>query len=136
VILLDTGPIVALLDRSDPHHPECIAASARLEQADVVTAWPVITEAMYLLGFSWPAQRALLDRLSRGALRVLDVGRDDMPSIRTLMEKYGNVPMDFADATLVRLAERERTRTVFTLDRRGFSTYRIGRSARFDIIPG
>jgi hypothetical protein len=135
VILVDTGPIVALIDQSDPHHHACIAAAAQLHDVPVTT-WPVVTEAMYLLNFAWPAQRALLDRLSAGAFRILDLGPDDLPPIRGLMERYRSVPMDFADAALVSPAEREGLRSIFTLDRRGFSIYRIGRSRRFEMIPG
>ena len=94
-----------------------------------------VTEAMYLLAFSVDAQGALLEIIERGALRVLSIDTDDVPSIRSLMHKYADLPMDFADATLVHVANREGLRDIFTLDRRDFSVYRLKRRRSFTIIP-
>jgi len=89
---------------------------------------------MYLLNFSAGAQDALLEMVERGALRVLPIEESDISRIRALIRKYRDLPMDLADATLVRVAEREGIQQVFTLDRRDFTTYRVGRRA-FAIIP-
>jgi predicted nucleic acid-binding protein len=94
-----------------------------------------VTEAMYLLEFSVKAQRALLEMIERGALRVLPLEVGDIPSVRSLMQKYSDLPMDFADATLVQIANREKIRKVFTLDRRDFSVYRLKRDQAFTIVP-
>ena len=134
MILVDAGPLVALLDRSDPHHAACTEAAGRFTD-QAVTAWPVVTEAMYLLNFSLRSQHALLEMLETGALRLLELGVTDLPRIRALIQKYRDLPMDFADAALVRLGERERISRVFTLDRRGFSVYRQTRLGRFVILP-
>jgi predicted nucleic acid-binding protein len=101
----------------------------------LLTTWIPITEAMYLLSFSPDAQDALLQMIERGALKVLALGAEDLPPIRALMRKYADQPMDFADASLVRMAERENIRWVFTLDRRDFATYRPARGQGFMIIP-
>lgn len=130
--LVDAGPLIALLDRSDPHHGACVAAARRLT-APLLTVWPVVTEAVYLLG-AWAAQRELLGSLADGTLRLLALGADDVPRIRQLMEKYRDLPMDLADASLVRVAERERIARVFTIDRRDFSLYRPARLGRFEIV--
>jgi hypothetical protein len=89
---------------------------------------------MYLLSFSSEAQDALLEMVERGAVRVLPIEETDIPRVRALIRKYRDRPMDLADATLVRVAERESIQQVFTLDRRDFTTYRVGRRA-FAIIP-
>ena len=94
-----------------------------------------VTEAMHLLGFSASAQSALLDMVERGALKILEIGIDDLPQIRTLMSKYRDQPMDFADATLVHVARRETLHDIFTLDRRDFSVYRLKQNRSFTILP-
>jgi predicted nucleic acid-binding protein len=134
VILVDAGPLVALADRNDAHHAACLAALQRMSEP-LGTVWPALTEAVYLVQ-RWPkAQSELLGLVERGALRILPVGREDMPRVRALMEKYHDLPMDLADAALVRVAERERLRTVFTVDRRDFSVYRPLGLGKFRIVP-
>ena len=90
---------------------------------------------MYLLEFSVAAQGALLEMVERRALQVLGLDADDMPQIRTLMNKYKDLPINFGDATLVHVANREKIPKVFTLDRRDFSVYRLTRNQSFTIVP-
>ena len=99
------------------------------------TTWAPVTEAMYLLDFSPPAQAGLLQMIEREVLQVLPLGAADMPPIRQLMAKYGDLPMDFADATLVRIADREGFSVVFTLDRRDFAVYRRSNGTPFRVLP-
>jgi hypothetical protein len=132
--LIDAGPIVAVLHRDDHNHERCVRALRTLREP-LATAWPVLTEAMYLLGFSWEAQDALWEMIDGGVLRLISLDADDGPRMRELMRKYRDLPMDLADAALVRLAEREGLRRVFTIDRRDFSVYRPARIGRFSIIP-
>lgn len=134
MILVDAGPLVALIHAGDKHHERCAEAFKTLDEP-MATAWPSVTEAMYLLGFSWRAQAALWDFLQRGAVDVLPLDQDDMPRMRELMEKYRDLPMDFADAALVRLAEREKTRRIFTVDFRNFRIYRPKRFQSFTLLP-
>jgi predicted nucleic acid-binding protein len=101
----------------------------------LVTVWPAFTEAMYLLGRSWAGQKALWSRLETEALALASLDEADAPRMRELMEKYRNLPMDLADAALVRVAEREALTQIFTLDQKHFSVYRPGRSRRFSIVP-
>jgi len=91
---------------------------------------------MYLLRASWAAQQALWEVLERGAVTLLPVGAEDMPRMRDLMGKYRDLPMDLADAALVRVAEREKIRRVFTLDRRDSTLYRPSGVGRFTVLPG
>ena len=91
---------------------------------------------MYLLGESWPAQKALWSRVEMAALLLAPLDEGDAPRMRELMEKDTcDLPMDLADAALVRVAEREGLTQIFTLDRRHFSVYRPGRRRRFAILP-
>jgi predicted nucleic acid-binding protein len=133
-VLVDAGPLVAILHRNDRDHEVCVEILKQIT-APLLTTWMPVTEAMYLLDFSADAQGALLEMIERGALRVLPVDADDAPSIRSLMRKYADLPMDFADATLVHVANREGLRDVFTLDRRDFGVYRLRRRRLFTIIP-
>ena len=134
MILTDAGPLVALVHAGDRNHDRCVAA-ARTLQGPMATVWPALTEAMYLLRFSWPAQRALWSMLEERSLTLLRLDEADAPRIGELMRKYRDLPMDLADAALVRVAEREKLRRVFTLDRRDFSLYRPLRLGRFLVVP-
>ena len=133
-VLVDTGPLVALLDRSDPYHLTCQETLSSLDDS-LVTVWPVVTEAMYMLRAYWQAQEALWEMIEMGAVEILPLGIDDVPRMKQLMRKYRDLPMDLADAALVRVAERERLRRIFALDRRDFQIYRPSRIGRFVILP-
>jgi predicted nucleic acid-binding protein len=125
---------VALLDRSDPYHLTCQETLSSLDDS-LVTVWPVVTEAMYMLRAYWQAQDALWEMIQMGAVEITPLGIEDLPRMRELMRKYRDQPMDLADAALVRVAERERLRRIFTLDRRDFQIYRPSRIGRFAILP-
>ena len=133
-VLVDTGPLVALFDPSDAQHAACTKALARLERQRLVTSVAVLTEATYLLDFSGRAQRALLDFIAKGAVEIASLDAPAIERASALMAKYEDLPMDFADATLVVLAESLGTTTVFTLDRRGFGIYRLGRR-KLTLLP-
>ena len=133
-VLVDAGPLVALVDRSDVHHSSCVAALRRLT-GPLLTAWPPLTEAMYLVGPWERAREALWTLVESGAVRIGDLTIADLPRLRALMQQYKDQPMDLADAALVRLAEREGLRRIFTVDRRHFAVYRINGRSRFAIVP-
>jgi predicted nucleic acid-binding protein len=103
----------------------------------MVTTWPVVTEAMYLLGDAggWPAQRALWGMIEREALVVAELKGSDIARARALMEKYCDAPMDIADATLVAVAESRGLKRVFTLDS-DFGVYRFRGREAFELVPG
>lgn len=132
-MLVDAGPLVALLDKRDPEHEACVVALKTVRDP-LVTVWPAFAEAMYLLGQSWAAHKALWSRLETEALTLAALDERDAPRMRELMEKYRDLPMDLADAGLVRVAERESLTEIFTLDRKHFSVYRPGRRRRFSIV--
>ena len=133
-LLLDTGPFVALVDRSEALHEKCVAV-LELWTGPVVTTEAVLTETLYLVGPRWSAQKVALEFIFRGAFQLVPSSHASLQRVGALMERYSNVPMDFADATLVVLGEELETDQVFTLDRRGFSTYRSKRRKPFSVIP-
>jgi predicted nucleic acid-binding protein len=133
-VLVDAGPLVAIIDRGDPDHDACIETLETLRDS-LITVWPAFTEAMYLLAPSWRGQKALWSRLEMGALTLASLDETDASRMRELMEKYRDMPMDLADAALVRVAEREAITRIFTLGRRHFSVYRVGRRRSFSILP-
>jgi uncharacterized protein len=102
----------------------------------MVTTWPVLTEAMYLLGDAagWVAQRALWQMIERNALEVAQLSANDVARTRALMEKYSDTPMGIADATLVAIAEANGLKRVFTLDS-DFRVYRYRGRESFEIVP-
>jgi len=133
-VLVDAGPLVALIDRGDEHHDACVEALRGIKDP-LMTVWPAVTEAMYLLGPSWPAQAALWEVVESEAVALLPLDADDVPRMAELMRKYKDLPMDLADAALVRVAERERIRHVFTLDQRDFRVYRPAGLGRLSLLP-
>ena len=134
MILFDAGPLVALIHADDRHHASCKEALKRIREP-LGTVWPAFTEAMYLLGFSSRAQDALWRLLESEAFKILSLDASDVPRMRELMRKYSDLPMDLADAALVRVAERESMARVFTIDRRDFELYRPRSIRRFTILP-
>jgi predicted nucleic acid-binding protein len=135
-MLTDTGPLVAICDPREAQHLVCIGALAGL-RVPLVTLLPALVEAMYLLGRvqGWRRQEALWQLIDRGRLVLRDLQLADLARARELMRQYQDLPMDFADATLVSYAERENLQQIFTLDRRGFSTYRLRGRRHFSIVP-
>lgn len=134
-VLVDAGPLIALIEPADRDHRRCVAALETLTDP-LVTVWPAFTEAMYLLAGSERSQEALWGMVESGGLEYAPLTPDDAPRMRALMQRYRDQPMDLADAALVRVAEREGLQQIFTLDRRHFEVYRIGRRTRFTIVPG
>lgn len=134
MVLVDAEPLIALIHADDQHHRRCVATFQQLTEP-LATVWPVLTEAMYLLSFSWKAQEALWEMIDRGVIELLPLAGEEMSRMRELMKKYRDLPMDLADAALVAVAEREKVRRIFTLDRRDFEVYRPAKLGRFILLP-
>lgn len=134
MILVDAGPLIALIHKDDANHLRCVATLKSISEP-LGTVWPAFTEAMYLLSFSWKAQDALWEMVERGVVDVLALEEGDLSRMRDLMKKYKDLPMDLADAALVAAAERDKIRRIFTLDRRDFEIYRPAKLGRFIILP-
>lgn len=133
-LLLDTGAFVALVDRSERRHADCVAALERWVHP-IVTTEAVLTETLHLAGPEWTAQHTCLEFFLRGTFLLIPSSQASLRRVGALMEKYRDLPMDFADATLVALGEDIQTEWVFTLDHRGFSSYRLHGRTPFRMIP-
>ena len=133
-LLLDTGAFVALVDKSERRHADCVAVLEGWNGA-IVTTEAVLTETLYLVGPRWQAQKVCMEFLLRGAFVMVPASQASLARVAALMEKYRNVPMDYADATVVALGEELGTDQVFTLDRRGFSAYRLNQRKTFQLMP-
>jgi uncharacterized protein len=134
VTLVDAGPLIAIVSPNDQHHPDCINALQRIKPP-TGTVWPVLAETIFMLRGASRAQDAIWGMVLERAVEILPLGLQDIPRIRELMRKYSDLPMDLADAALVRVAERENIRHFFTVDRDDFSVYRLHGRIRPVIIP-
>lgn len=132
-VLVDASALIALLDRDDRLHHSCVEALADIRD-QLTTVWPALTEAMHLLTATPPGQEALLDMIEDGALKLAALDETDAPRMKALMRKYRDTPMDFADAALVRVAERDRLTRILTFDAH-FRVYGLPRRARFVVLP-
>jgi len=133
-ILVDTGPLVAILSREDEYHAACVNALRELP-GPLLSCWPVITEAAWLLRKSPRAVQQLLRNIDGGFLELLPLAGAEAEAIAALMRRYEDIHPQLADLVLVYLANREKIDTIFTLDQRDFSIYRSGRKGTFRIIP-
>lgn len=132
--LVDTGAMLALLDRSDRWHRLCVETFSSLH-LPLLTSEAVLTELFHLVGDDRREKESAWKFVRSGALELAAISHGELPAIHGLMSRYWDRPMDFADATLVYLAEREALSTVFTVDRADFETYRIDGRRRFRILP-
>jgi hypothetical protein len=133
--LIDTGAILALLDRTDRWHRICMETFPSL-RLPLITSEAVLTELFHLVGDDRHEMESAWKFVRSGALELAVISGGELPAVHTLMSRYGDRPMDFVDATLVYLAKREALSTVFTVDRADFETYRIDGRRRFRVLPG
>lgn len=132
--LIDTGAILALLDRSDRWHKACVESFSQL-RLPLLTSEAVLTELFHLVGDSRTEMEAAWKFVRSGAL-VLGIIEDvELPDLQSLMSRYWDRPMDFADATLVYLAKRESLSVILTVDQSDFATYRIEGKRQFRVLP-
>jgi len=134
MVIIDTGPLVALFDDTEPTHKHCHAVLKKQVKAPVTT-WPVLTEAFHFLGGWDSGQGKLWDFVLSGGVHVEEIPEELHPRIRELMKKDSDNPMDLADASLVALSEYHNIKKIFTLDRRDFSRYRPKHCAHFTVVP-
>lgn len=134
-MLVDAGPLVAVIDAGEPDHEVCVRELAGM-RAPLITTWPAFTEAMYLLGRAGnPAgPDALWRLLFTERLVPADLSSAAVKRSAELMRRYADLPMDLADATLVALAEERKERQIFTLAS-DFHVYRINGRTRFEVVP-
>jgi hypothetical protein len=133
-LLLDTGALVSLLDRSQSRHVE-FARFLERWRGPVVSTEAVLTEATHLLAGVPGGPHACCQFFLEGGAVLVPSTPASLRRCRDLIDVYRDLPMDFADATLVVLAEELDTHHVFTTDRRGFGVYRIRGRRKFAIKP-
>lgn len=114
-ILIDAGPIIALFNRRDKYHKKIIDFLKRYK-GKLVTTWPVVTEVTHMLDFNVDAQIAFLEWIRRGGIEVYEIKVEDIERIIEITNKYRDVPMDFADASLIIASEGLRIREIITID--------------------
>lgn len=131
--ILDTGPWVGLIDRSESMHESCVQwfkdYTGKLYSTEAV-----LTEVLYLLNFSVKAQTAAIDFVLKSVIELIPASEESLKKARILIMKYSNLPMDYADATIVCLAIDTGIQNVITFDKKDFSIYRI-KKQRFVIMP-
>jgi uncharacterized protein len=132
--LIDTGAILALVDRRDRWHTACSTAFQQLH-LPLITSQAVLTELFHLVGSSRVEMEAVWRFVRSGPITVASIRHEELPSLHTLMSRYWDRPMDYADATLVHLAARESVTAILTIDHADFETYRIDGRRRFRIYP-
>ena len=132
--LLDTGPIVAYLDASEPEHRR-VAARLDSFRGQLYSTSAVITEAMHFVAGVRNGPSLLAELVAESGLQILDFSSASwLAEAARRMEKYADLPMDFADATLVLLGEHIEVFEVLTLDRRGFSVFRSSTGKPFSMV--
>lgn len=131
--LIDTGAILALLNRSDEWHALCAEALEQL-RVPFVTSEAVLTELFHLVRVRQQDPEKAWTFVSAG-VEVAPIQNTELPELHALMLRYADRPMDFADATLVYLARRESIRVILTVDQSDFSIYQIEPNRPFQILP-
>ncbi|VAW35446.1 hypothetical protein MNBD_GAMMA01-511 [hydrothermal vent metagenome] len=122
-ILIDSGPLIALFDATDAYHTTSVAF-IKHNTARLVTSLASITETLHLLGFNRHAQTDFLEWVHAGAVTIENIDNYDLLDIKQMMQKYSDLPMDFADACLVYLGNKHKIDSVATIDR-DFDIYRL-----------
>ena len=132
-VVMDTGPWVALIDRSESRHAECVNWFRQFD-GEIYSSEAVLTEVLYLLNFSNLAQSAAIEFVLEGAITLVPSSVESLKGVKELMKKYKDLPIDFADATLVSIAQDLVIYHAVTFDKKHFNIYRVRRKA-FSVIP-
>jgi predicted nucleic acid-binding protein len=124
-----------MLNERDEHHARCVD-QAKTIHGPFYTSWPVITEAAHLLKKHASAVQNLLAWVRTSEIQILQLSSEDAEGIAQILSRYSDQRFDFADATLMYLADRDNLTTVFTIDHRHFSVYRPKLSGSLSLVPG
>jgi uncharacterized protein len=130
--LIDTGPCIALFDRDDRFHVE-IVSFMKSFSGRLITSWAVVTETLHMLDFDYRVQTDFLRWIDRDALEIAGPLREDLDRITELTEEYQDRPIDFADATLIAIAERKQLNSVISLDS-DFHIYRTAQGRPLEML--
>ncbi len=132
--LVDTGAILAFLDRDDEWHQACMEAF-RSVSFPLLTTEAVMTEVFHLAIRDFGRVEPAWELFNSASVGVAPLADADLPEIRALMSQYDDHPMDFTDATLVHVANRESISLILTIDHNDFETYRLAGNKKFTIRP-
>ncbi|HOJ77408.1 MAG TPA: PIN domain-containing protein [Bacillota bacterium] len=113
--LIDAGPLIALFDKDDRYH-STIKQFLKGYEGRLYSSWPVVTEVLHMLDFNVCTQLDFLRWLERGGVTIKSLSKDDIPRIIELSEKYSDVPMNFADASLIIISETENIKEIISID--------------------
>jgi predicted nucleic acid-binding protein len=127
--VIDAGPLIALFDRDDKYH-HSIKKFLRGYKGRLITSWAVITEVLYMLDFNVKVQIDFLRWIQRDAIEIVSLNKEHISRIIELSKKYADVPMDFADATLIVISEIESIKEIITID----SDFHIYRNIRKEFL--
>jgi len=125
-VLIDSGPLIALFDKSDRYHQEVLSFLKSFD-GKLVTTWAVLTEVSHMLDFNLQVQIDFLKWIELGAVEVYEITQSDLVTIIEMMERYTNIPMDLADASLMFVAHKEDIRKIVSIDS-DFDIYRTLKS--------
>lgn len=134
-ILLDAGPVIGFLDRRDQWHASSARGWPRVVERCVTTE-AVLAEASHVIGRRGGSFALPVELVLAAGVPVVTLDDDARTAAAALMRRYENLPMDYADATLVVLGEALGVERVFTFDERGFAAYRTGRGRGFEVVEG
>ena len=136
MILCDTGPLIALINRNDQFHQLCVDTLPLVLSQPLLTTWQCMAETMYFLGKVGGnnAQDILWEYIDDQLVIIHQPGKEEWKEIRNVMKQYKDIPMDIADASLVVAAQHHGIRKIFTLDSH-FLAYKIFNKYVFDVIP-
>ncbi|MBC2695156.1 MAG: PIN domain-containing protein [Desulfobacteraceae bacterium] len=132
--ILDTGPWVALIDKSESKHDICVQWLKNFS-GKLYSTESVLTEVLYLLNFSVKAQTAAIDFVLKSVVEIIPSSVESMKKVKILIKKYSDLPMDYADATIVCLAMDTGIYNIITLDQKDFNIYRFKKKQSFVIMP-
>ena len=134
IAIIDTGPWVALIDRSELRHAECVRWLKNYS-GSLYSTEAVLTEVLYILNFSITAQNAAMDFVLKSVVEIVPSSIESLKKTKGLMNKYADLPMDFADATIVSLATETGIQNIVTFDKKDFSIYKLPKKKNFTIAP-
>ncbi len=121
--IIDAGPVIALFDKDDQHHQVLINFMQKFE-GRLISTWPVLTEVYYMLDFNKQVQHDFLSWVSEGGIEVVGLEQWQLLKIREIMDKYSDMPADFADASLLVAAESRKLDSIISLDS-DFEVFRL-----------
>ncbi len=132
-MIVDTGPLVMLLTERHDSRYQKVKAAFDVFRGELITTLPCLTETMYLVD-KWHLQSALWNWFLEGSIKLYDLTHQDMIRMEQLMEKYQDMPMDFADASVVAVAEATGSNKILAIDS-DFLIYRFRDRIQFELIP-